>query len=117
VANGVASAAQRTGAAAILTTDYETTAWLRFYEPGLKVVQLGELYRYPNAPMAGPELMGRPLLYFVEKKRDQAAQVRQSFSAVSLATELAVSRNGQEFSHYEVYLLDAPKGPISGRMP
>jgi len=117
VADGVVSAARGTGAAAILTTDYESTAWLRFYEPGLKVVQLGELYRYPNAPIAVPDLTRRPLLYFVEKRRDQNGEVRKYFSSVSLATELAISRDGQELSRYEVYLVDAPKGPIWGRMP
>ena len=117
VADGVVSAARGTGASVILTTDYETTARLRFYEPGLKVVQLGELYRYPNAPMPNPDLTRRPWLYFVEKRRDQNPQVRNYFSSVSLATELAVTRNGQELSRYEVYLLDAPKGPIYGRMP
>ena len=117
VADGVVSAARGSGASAILTTDYETTAWLRFYEPGLKVVQLGELYRYPNAPMPGPDLTRRPWLYFVEKRRDQNPQVRNYFSSVLFATELAVMRNGQELSRYEVYLVDAPKGPIYGRMP
>ena len=117
VADGVVSAARGTGAAAILTTDYESTAWLRFYEPGLKVVQLGEVYRYPNAPMPGADLTAKPLLYFVEKRRDQAGAVRKYFSSVSLATELAISRDGQELSRYEVYLVDMPKGPIPGRMP
>jgi hypothetical protein len=117
VADGVVSAARGTGAAAILTTDYESTAWLRFYEPGLKVVQLGELDRYPNAPMPGPDLTQRPLLYFVEKRRDQNTQVRKYFSSVSLATELAISRDGEELSRYEVYAVGMPKGPISGRMP
>ncbi len=115
VADGVARAARGAGAQAILTTDYETTAWLRFYEPGLKVVQMGELYRYPAAPMAAPGLTR--LLYLVEKKRDQNPQVRKSFSEVSLATELAVTRDGRELSRYEIYLADAPKGPIYGRMP
>jgi hypothetical protein len=67
--------------------------------------------------MPGPDLMRRPLLYFVEKRRDQNSQVRKYFSSVSLATELAISRDGQELSRYEVYLVDMPKGPISGRMP
>ena len=35
---------------AILTTDYETTAWLRFTQPGLKVIQVNEPWRYPDAP-------------------------------------------------------------------
>lgn len=117
VAGSVASAARGTGAAAILTTDYESTAWLRWYEPGLKVVQLGELDRYPTAPLATAALTALPLLYFVEKRRDRSDEVRKSFSQVSLATELAISRQGAELSRYEVYLVEAPKGPVSGRMP
>jgi 4-amino-4-deoxy-L-arabinose transferase-like glycosyltransferase len=117
VTNGVVSAQRGTGAAAILTTDYESTAWLRFYQPGLKVMQLGEIDRYPNASVPGPDLTGQPLLYFVEKRRDQNIEVRKYFTSVTLATELAISRDGQELSRFEVYLVDMPKGPVPARMP
>ena len=117
VADSVASAARATGAGAVLTTDYESTAWLRFYEPGLKVVQLGEAYRYPAAPVPPPGLMRGPLLYFVEQRRDQSAEVRKYFSRVSFATALGITRQGEELSRYQVYLVETPKGPIPGRMP
>ena len=42
VADSLPGAVRSGGAGAVLTTDYETTAWLRFYEPGLKVIQAGE---------------------------------------------------------------------------
>ena len=73
VADGLPKLAEAQGAAAILTTDYETTAWLRFYEPGLKVIQVGETYRYPHAPSPPPDLLDRPLLYVAEEKRDRRA--------------------------------------------
>ena len=117
VADSLPGAARTAHAGAILTTDYETTAWLRFYEPGLKVVQLGEVNRYPLAPMADPALMRGPLLYFVEVHRDQAAQMRKYFSSVQLATQLRIGRAGGEIALYEIYLVDAAKGPVPGRMP
>jgi hypothetical protein len=104
-------------AAAILTTDYESTAWLRFYQPGLKVIQLGETYRYPTAPAPDPGLLRQPLIYFVERRRDQSAGLRKQFSSVLLATELQIGRKGEEPEIYELYSVQAPKAPIAGRMP
>ena len=115
VANSVATAAH--GMGGVLTTDYETTAWLRWYEPGLTVMQMGETARYPNAPAPGPALLARPLLYFVEKRRDRAGEMEKYFERVMPVNEFAISRNGGEFRHYVLYLVDKPKGPISARMP
>jgi 4-amino-4-deoxy-L-arabinose transferase-like glycosyltransferase len=117
VADSLAGAARIAHAGAILTTDYETTAWLRFYEPGLKVIQLGEINRYPSAPMPDAALMRGPLLYFVERKRDQSGQVRKYYSSVQLATQLRIGRAGGEIALYGIYLADMPKGPVPGRMP
>jgi len=117
VADSLVGAARVAHAGAILTTDYETTAWLRFYEPSLKVVQLGETYRYPAAPMPDAALMRAPLLYFVEGKRDQSAQLRKYFSSVLLATQLRIGRADSQTALYEIYLVDMPKGPVPGRMP
>jgi 4-amino-4-deoxy-L-arabinose transferase-like glycosyltransferase len=113
----LATAAQGSDAAVILTTDYETTAWLRWYQPGLKVVQLGDVDRYPDAPAPGPDLAGHPWFYFVEQKRGQSEEVRQYFSQVSPATQFSITRNGEELSRYQIYRLESPKGPIPGRMP
>ena len=117
VADSVADTARRSDARAVLTTDYESTAWLRFYEPDLKVIQLGEPWRYPNAPMPSAELARGPLLYFVEQRRDQSAEVRNYFSSVLLATQLRISRSGQELALYQIYLAEQQKAPMTGRMP
>jgi 4-amino-4-deoxy-L-arabinose transferase-like glycosyltransferase len=117
VADSLSGAADAAKAPAILTTDYETTAWLRFYEPGLKVVQLGETERYPTAAAPDAVLLQRPLLYFVEQRRDQSGVVRRYFSGVSLATELSIGKGKGELARYEIYLVVTPKGPVPGRMP
>ena len=68
----VAEAAQAAHAGAVLTTDYETTAWLRFYEPAPdRRSQVDEPYRYLDAPVAAV-WTGGPLLYVAERRRDQA---------------------------------------------
>ena len=117
VAEGLADAARRSSAGVVLTTDYESTAWLAWYQPGLKLVQMGELWRYPDAPMADQALMAHPLLYFVEQKRDQSAEIRKYFSDVSLAGELKIDRKGAELARYRIYLVAGPKTPMPGRMP
>jgi len=117
VADSVADTVRHNAAKAVLTTDYESTAWLRFYDPDLKVIQLGEPWRYPNAPMPSAELARGPLLYFVEQRRDQSAQVRNYFSSVLLATQLRISRSGQELALYQIYLAEQQKAPMTGRMP
>ena len=117
VADSLAGAAKIAHAGAILTTDYETTSWLRFYEPDLKVVQLGEMNRYPTSPAPSAALMAGPLLYFVEQKRDQSADLRKYYSSVLLATQLRIGRADSQIALYEIYLLDTPKGPVPGRMP
>ena len=117
VADSLADAVRRNAAKAVLTTDYESTAWLRFYEPDLKVIQLGEVWRYPNAPMPSAELARGPLLYFVEQRRDQSAEVRNYFSSVLLATQLRISRSGQELALYQIYVAEQQKAPMTGRMP
>lgn len=117
VADSVADTVRRGTAKAVLTTDYESTAWLRFYEPDLKVIQLGEPWRYPNAPTPSADLTRGPLLYFVEQNRDQSPEVRKYFSSVLLATQLRISRSGQELALYQLYLAEQQKAPITGRMP
>ena len=112
IADRVAGAA---GTGPVLTTDYETTAWLRFYEPGLKVVQLGEAYRYPSSPSV--EKFSGPVLYLAERKRDQSAMLTQYFSSVELATSLQIKRNGEELADYAIWRLDRQKAPVPGKMP
>lgn len=56
---------------AILTTDYQTTAWLRFNQPQVKVIQVTQTQRYPDAPPADAKLLRGRLFYLTELRRDR----------------------------------------------
>lgn len=97
---------------AVLTTDYQTTAWLRFNHPEIKVVQLNEPQRYPLAPAADAKLLARPLIYLAELRRDQHLLVQKSFGYTGFPTQLQTPS-----SRYMVYPVGRPKSSSLGRMP
>jgi 4-amino-4-deoxy-L-arabinose transferase-like glycosyltransferase len=97
---------------AVLTTDYETTAWLRFNHPEVKVVQLNETQRYPDASAANAALLARPLIYLTEMRRDQHPLVQASFAYTGFPTQLQTPS-----SLYMVYPVGRPKSSPLGRMP
>ncbi|HKQ10355.1 MAG TPA: hypothetical protein VJS85_04130, partial [Rhizomicrobium sp.] len=97
---------------AVLTTDYQTTAWLRFNYPGMKVVQLNEPQRYPDAPPADVSLLARPLIYLAEFRRDQHLLVQKFFGYTGFPTQLQTPS-----SLYMVYPVGRPKSSPLGRMP
>jgi 4-amino-4-deoxy-L-arabinose transferase-like glycosyltransferase len=99
-------------AEAILTTDYETTAWLRWGQPGLKVVQVGEAQRYPDAPSAPAALLSGRLLYLAELRRDQHRLVQKEFAYLGFPTQLQTSS-----SLYMLYPVGRPKTVPVGKMP
>jgi len=115
VAAALPDAEKAAGADAILTTDYQTTAWLRFYRPELKVIQLDETYRYPNAPPPPADLIRQPLLYLVEQKRDRQGLLASYFGDIEPALE--VGKDGQTAATYRIYRVEKPLGPVPAKMP
>ena len=99
-------------AEAVLTTDYETTAWLRFNQPDIKVVQVNEPQRYPWAPAADDKLLQRPLIYLAEFRRDQHPLVQKLFGYTGFPTQLQTPS-----SLYMVYPVGRPKSSFAGKMP
>lgn len=97
---------------AVLTTDYETTAWLRFNHPDIKVVQVNEPQRYPQAPAADAALLQRPLIYLAEFRRDQHQLVQGLFAYTGFPTQLQTPS-----SLYMVYPVGRPKSSPIGKMP
>ena len=97
---------------AILTTDYETTAWLRWDQPDLKVVQLNEPQRYPDAPAAPAALLKGQLLYIAELRRDQHQLVQQNFAYTGFPTQLQTPTG-----LYMLYPVGRPKASQIGKMP
>jgi hypothetical protein len=97
---------------AVLTTDYETTAWLRFNQPGIRVVQVNEPQRYPQAPAADAALLRHPLIYLAEFRRDQHPIVQKMFAYTGFPTQLQTPS-----SLYMVYPVGRPKSSPVGKMP
>lgn len=106
----VAAALVRSGLAdAVLTSDYETTAWLRFNHPTLKVVQVNEPWRYPQAPPATG--LTHPV-YLTELRRDQHLLVQRIFAYVGFPTQMQTPS-----SLYMLYPLRGARTAAVGRMP
>jgi hypothetical protein len=99
-------------AGAILTTDYETTAWLRWNQPGLNVIQVNEPQRYADAPSPPAALLQEKLLYLVELRRDQHPLVQQFFGYTGFPTQLQAPG-----ALYMLYPVGRPKSSQIGKMP
>jgi 4-amino-4-deoxy-L-arabinose transferase-like glycosyltransferase len=97
---------------AILTSDYETTAWLRFTQPGVKVVQLTEPQRYADVPAADAGLLSGSLIYLTEFRRDQHQTVQKYFGYLGFPTQLQTPA-----SLYMIYPVGRPKSSQIGKMP
>jgi 4-amino-4-deoxy-L-arabinose transferase-like glycosyltransferase len=95
---------------AVLTTDYETTALLRYYQPRLPVIQVNEPWRYDWAPPPPPSLLKKPLVYFVEKRRDRSDLLAPDFGLMS-----APLSHGP---NYVGYLAEDPRPGVDlGKVP
>jgi 4-amino-4-deoxy-L-arabinose transferase-like glycosyltransferase len=67
----------------VVTTDYETTALLRYYQPRLTVIQINDPQRYSWAPAPSAALMEKQVVYFYARRRDQTDLVREHTRFVS----------------------------------
>ncbi len=99
-------------AGAVLTTDYETTAWMRFTQPGIVVIQVNEPERYPEAPAPPPALLQGRLVYLAEFRRDQHHLVQQFFAYTGFPTQMQTPS-----SLYMLYPVERPKSSQIGKMP
>jgi 4-amino-4-deoxy-L-arabinose transferase-like glycosyltransferase len=104
------------GAAAILTSDYETTAWLRFYSP-LPIIQANESFRYPDAPGPSQAQLNGPLLYLVEQRVDKSAKLAGHFAVLKPVGEIDRKRDSIVIARYKVYRADGLRGAVFGKMP
>ncbi len=113
MADDVAALRARAGAKAVLTGDYETTAWLSFYRPSLRVIAVDQPDRYLEARTV--RLSGGPYLYVGEAARNQA--LTRQFKQSQRLGEIARRRGGQVIAFYRVWLVDGPQMAIQGKAP
>jgi 4-amino-4-deoxy-L-arabinose transferase-like glycosyltransferase len=115
VASRVAAEARERGVDAVLASDYETTAWLSFYAPGLKLIAVDQPGRYLDGSSA--VLAGGSYLYFDDPARKDAGTVTGQFAHADKAAEIARTRRGSLIATYDLWRLNTPKKPIQGKMP
>jgi hypothetical protein len=99
----------------VLTSDYETTAWLRFYAPSLRLIAVDQPNRYLDAPVA--QFEAGPWLYVADHTRGNDRAVTGNFMQVTQAADLARTHNRAEIARYDLWLLDGLKSSIQGRTP
>jgi hypothetical protein len=114
--SGVARQVEGSHPAAVLTTDYETTAWFAFYGH-LPVVQLNEEKRWPDAPQPSKGLLREPLIYIAPQGRDRRFFVASHFGIVARVASIDRVGRGRVVEHYDVYRVAGLRGPGLGRMP
>jgi 4-amino-4-deoxy-L-arabinose transferase-like glycosyltransferase len=104
---------EKNGARAILASDYEMTAWLRFYAPTLNVIAVDQPNRYLEAPAvrAGEG----PLLYVTDREADR--NLLANFGTVSRLPDLVRARRARAIARYSLWQLAAPRQAIDGKTP
>ena len=104
---------EQKGADAILASDYEMTAWLRFYAPTLHVIAVDQPNRYLEAPMvrAGQG----PLLYVTDREPD--GNLLANFGTIQKLPDLVRTQHARTVAHYSLWQLDAPRQAIGGKTP
>jgi 4-amino-4-deoxy-L-arabinose transferase-like glycosyltransferase len=118
VAGTVAKARTERGAAAIMTSDYASTAWFRFYLPGHPaVIQINEPWRYPDAPVPDAATLTHPLLYVVEQRLDKHTDLGRYFGDIRPILRFDRQRRGVAVAHYVIYRVSAWRGTRFGRAP
>jgi 4-amino-4-deoxy-L-arabinose transferase-like glycosyltransferase len=108
----------KSGAGALVTTDYASTGWFTFYRHASEpVVPLNEPYRWDMAEKAPARLLSGPLLYVVEDRNDQHAFISTLFRDVTRIDTIERRRDGKVVARYAVYRVSGPRGLVDARLP
>ncbi len=103
----------RSGAGAIITTDYTLTGWIKFYLPSRAPVdQIDERVRWTNEPTPDPRVFAGPILYICDHSCWKLPRVAIKFRSVERLPDLSRISKGAAVSHYQIYKLTGPIGQI-----
>lgn len=110
---------QREQAETIVTTQYSTTAWLRFYLPSPRpAVQINDRIRWVNEPQPPPAAFTGTLLYVCQAEWDESAALKSRFDDVALVATLPRARRGVVIERYRLYRLRGSRGdPLDNPLP
>lgn len=118
VAQAIETQRAQNRAVAIVTTDYESTAWFSFYLRGHPpVIQVNETWRYADAQAPDAALLSRPVLYVVEQRLDHEELLASHFAHVVEVSRFDRQRHGVPIAHYVIYRASGWDGVPFGRLP
>lgn len=118
VAAEIAGYAARNHVRAIITTNYATTAWLRFYErPRLPIIQISDGIRFLSSPRATMGALDGNLLYVTERSREALPAVLAHFSIAEFSGSVVRTRNGHPIDAFALFTVSGLYGPPPGRAP
>jgi 4-amino-4-deoxy-L-arabinose transferase-like glycosyltransferase len=113
VADQIDAVRVRSGARGILTTDYTLDGWIKFYRPShTPVEQMDERVRWTNEPEPDPRVFSGPLIYVCDHSCWKLPRVRSRFGDVRLVATVDRLSRGRAVSHYQIYRLSNPIGPV-----
>lgn len=103
---------RRIGAPVVLTLDYGTAAWLKFYLPSHPAVeQINGREWWINSPSPDPALFRGAMMYVCTAGCDDVPGLRTRFSTVEQVASLTRVRRGTPIQDYRIYKLAGPIGP------
>jgi hypothetical protein len=115
IGKDIAAIASKNDAARIITSDYTTNSWLRFYLPSkTPVTQINERLRWANEPPPPGDAFAHPVLYICRDSCQFLNDVRSGFEHFELLTQITRTRNEQPIETYSVYFADQPNASPYG---
>jgi len=117
LAQNIEAVRARTGATCVLTMDYGTTGWLRFYlAKGTCVAERFERIRWVNMPEPDAATLNGKLL-FIDDIDVPHPELQQTFAKVERVAELQRHRGPLLIETFALDLLDGAKGDVLDRSP
>ena len=93
------------------------TGWLSFYLPRLgPIIQIASEQRWPEAPKAGPDILGKRLLYVTQQPQRELHFVKTHFSEVTFEKKIVRRRGNTALDDFYVYSVSGFHGPAAGRV-
>jgi 4-amino-4-deoxy-L-arabinose transferase-like glycosyltransferase len=103
----VEKACVQSRAESLVTTDYATAGWLRFYLPSSRpLLALDDQHRWTMAPTASPDMLAKPMLYIAEERRDRHGQLAAQFTNIVRLGETERRRGTVELDRYVLYRVE-----------
>ena len=103
----------RTGATAILGTEYQAVSWLTFYLPShTQAEQVTQRIRWVNEPEPHRDLSRQKLLYICKQDCNKVNLIRKKFAVVELIEMVHRKRGNMAFETYEIYRVAQPTSPL-----